>query len=207
MPDWFSNSYVVNIVSTVIGAIIVAVLFFSWKRIVAFLAFLWNRIRMGHRKETRMRPWGALGPLEVTIDSAHSLDLRFVEFFSFCGVQQHKDGRWLGQIQTQWDVTNVSKSRMPASLLRARLAKPRLADARPQFGEARGDVIIHTGDDIPANGKRKRITIHFFPLLPPYKLKSLTLHIVVIDQLNNEHSLPPITVKPQIAPPPTEGQT
>jgi hypothetical protein len=124
-----------------------------------------------------------------------------VELHSFCGVPPKKDGKWLGQIQTQWDVTNVSKSGMPARLLAARLAKPRLRDARPEFEEARGHVLVV---DIPPN-RTKRMVIHFFVVLPPGKLKSLTLHIVVVDQLSGEHSLRRIKLKPQIAQPASEG--
>lgn len=182
MPDWSS------IESTVIGAIIVGVLVFFWKRIVTGLEFVWKRIRMGRRTQTR--------------DSAESLDLRFVEFRSVCGVSQQKDGKWIGQIQTEWDVTNVSKSGMAAHLLRARLAKPRLRDGRSEFEEARGHVLVV---DIHPN-RTQRMVIHFFVVLPPDKLKSLTLHIVVIDQLSGEHSLRRIKLKPQIAQPATTGQ-
>src|SRR5215469_6082098 len=96
---------------------------------------------------------------------------------------------------------------MPARLLQARLAKPRLPDARPEFEEARGLIIVHHGDAIPAN-TTDRITIHFFTHLPPGRLRrSMTLKIVVVDQLNNEHSLPAIRVKPQIAGPAATGPT
>jgi hypothetical protein len=143
-----------------------------------------------------------MGRKTQTRDSAESLDLRFVEFHSICGVLPQKDGKWFGQIQTQWDVTNVSKSALSAHLLTARLAKPRLRDARPEFEEARGHVLVV---DIPPN-RTKRMVIHFFVVLPPNKLKSLTLHIIVIDQLSGEHSLQRIKLKPQIAQPASTGQ-
>jgi hypothetical protein len=113
------------------------------------------------------------------------------------------EGREVARSATdKWNVTNVSMSGMPARLLRARLAIPRLPDARPEFEEARGNVIIqNSGTEVIAANTTERITIHFSVLLPPSRLRSLTLYIVVIDQLSNEHALPRITVKPQMLQP------
>lgn len=90
-------------------------------------------------------------------------------------------------------------------LLTARLAKPRLPDARPELGEARGTVIMQraAASEVIGMNRTERISIHFFVVLPPDKLKPLTLHIVVTDQLNNDHLLPRITVKPHLPQPPT----
>jgi len=190
MPDWISNN-VPSIVSTVIAGIILGVLAIFWKGISRTVAQLWTKRE----------------PRTETGDSAEPLDLRFVEFHSSFGVKQRHDGQWDAQIQSQWNVTNVSRSGMPARLLRSRLAKPRLQDARPEFEEATGHIIIQRADDIRAN-ETERISIHFFAVLPSSKLgKSITLDIVVIDQLSNEHALPPIKVKPQKAQPPSRGQT
>jgi hypothetical protein len=192
MPDWSSNIWVVTIGGGFAVGIILAILASFSKGVRSAVVHLWTEIR----RRTRTRR------------SAESFDLRFVEFYSFFGVATQQNGQRTAQIQSQWTVTNLSG--MPAHLLRARLAKPRLPDARPQFEEAKGQIIIHDDEVIPANAPR-RITINFFALLPPRRLRrSMTLKIVVVDQLNNEHALPVITVIPQVAPAstnPAGGQT
>jgi hypothetical protein len=84
MPDWISNSWVVTIVGGVAVLIIFGLLTLLWKGFRTAIVHFWNKITE-HR--------GPGGP----IGRPKAFDLTFVEFHSFCGVQQQKDGQWQAQ--------------------------------------------------------------------------------------------------------------
>jgi hypothetical protein len=187
MDHWISQNAASITVIFVLAALctIAEVL---WKPVRSIISFCWSMINRRRK----------------TASAAQSLDLRFVlmPWRSTLSVIHREDEQPNADIRTHWKVTNLSPSGMPpARLLTARLVKPRLRNARlagAPTESANAIVISVDGERIPL-GQTREVDIHFYVVLPPGRLnKPIRLKIIVVDQLSNEHKLPPITLQPII---------
>ena len=119
MEQWLRDNpgFVIGVASSIVAAIILGFLAFFGKRILAIVIRWWTQmgraLKIGH--------------------TAQPPDLRFVAIPMGCriGVIERDDQQPNVQINTSWYVTNASTSGMPAQLLRARLAKPRVNAEAP----------------------------------------------------------------------------
>jgi hypothetical protein len=187
MEQWLKDNWVL-VAEIGFAASIVTLLGVFWKPFTSVVVSLWTHVR-------RLR----------IVSAAQSLDLRFVPIPWRCTLAvMRRDGEQPNaDIRTVWKVTNASSSDgiPPARLLTARLVKPRLRDTRlgNMATESTNSVAVFVdGERIPRGGTRE-VDIHFYVALPPGRLnKPLRLKIIVVDQLSNEHKLPPITLNPQI---------
>ena len=183
MDQWISQNAALITFLFVVAALC-TIAEFVWKPLRSIISFCRSRV---NRRHTRRMP---LAPA----------DLRFVAvpFQCFFAVV-HRDGEQpTADIRTHWNVTNASASGMPAKLLTARLAKPRLRDqlGNAPIGVTSAVVVSVNGELIPP-GATREVAIHFLVVLPYGRLnKPIKLEIVVVDQLENEHKLRPITLKP-----------
>jgi hypothetical protein len=134
--------------------------------------------------------------------------LRFVAIPSQCFLPCHDTGsdkRPNAQIRTKWNVTNASRSGMPARLLRAELLKPRVRNSLTfdrVFTEHLGELRTSPTDCAIPLGRTgiASISVDFF--LPPNKFnKPLKVKISVTDQLQNKHELPEIMLQPIVGKP------
>jgi hypothetical protein len=118
------------------------------------------------------------------------------------GVVHRNGSQPMSDIRTHWKVTNLSQTGLPAArLLTARLVKPRLRDTRLANAptESTNAMVVSVDGELIPRGYTRELDILFFVAVPPGRLsKPMKLKIVVVDQLSNEHKLPPVTLMPQI---------
>jgi len=136
MDQWFKDNWVLVAEISLAGSIVGLVAFFG-RPLLSTVVSLWSRLN-------RMRRTG---------NAVRFPDLRFVGLPKECilAVTQSDDQGPNVQIFTRWNVTNASASGMPARLLRARLAKPRVRDSEAIYihtGSTNGRV--YPNEDIPA---------------------------------------------------------
>jgi len=187
MEQWLRDNpgFVVGVASSMVAAIILGFLLFFGKRIVAIVIRLWTQmkraLKIGH--------------------AAQFPDLHFVALPRECilGVIPRDDPGPNVQICMHWNVTNASSSGMPARLVRARLARPRLSDSEGMYihtGSTNGRV--YPNEDIPP-GSTRRLTTVFVAVLPSIRVKKpVKVKVIVVDQLSREHKLDPITLTPSV---------
>jgi hypothetical protein len=185
MEQWFKDNWVVAAIG--FAASIVSLAAFFGKPLLSIVVSLWKR--MNRKRKIR--------------DAEQSLDLRFVPIPWRCwfGIVHRNGFPPMADLRTYWKVTNASPSGMPARLLTARLVKPRLRDARVANAPTEGTnaiVVSVDGELIPWCYTRE-VFIQFVLVLPSGRLnKPIRIKIVAVDQLSNEHQLPPMTLKPII---------
>jgi len=182
MDQWFKDNWVLVAEISLAGSIVGLVAFFG-KPLLSTVVSLWSRLN-------RMRRTG---------NAVRFPDLGFVGLPKECilAVTQRDDPGPNVQIFTHWNVTNASASGVPARLLRARLAKPRVRDSEAIYihtGSTNGRV--YPNEDIPT-GATRRLTIVFLAVLPSDRVKKpIKVKVIVVDQFSREHRLRPITLQP-----------
>jgi hypothetical protein len=143
--------------------------------------------------------WSRLNRMRRTGNAVRFPDLRFVGLPKECilAVTQRDDPGPNVQIFIHWNVTNASASGIPARLLRARLAKPRVRDSEAIYihtGSTNGRV--YPNEEIPT-GATRRLTIVFLAVLPSDRVKKpIKVKVIVVDQFSREHRLRPIRLQP-----------
>jgi hypothetical protein len=190
MEQWFKDNWLLVTEVGFVASLITAAGFFR-ETILATVAFCWRRVtHLLTKRGTAPRP-----------------DLRFVAIPWRCmiSVVHRVDEQPNADIRTLWNVTNASTSGIPATLLTARLVKPRLRDRRLGSSpfESTNAVVIDVDGDRIAPGTTRKVAVHFFVVLPANRLNSpIKVKIVATDQLSNKHWLPSIAIRPLVIPPP-----
>jgi hypothetical protein len=160
-----------------------------WKPVWSFVSSCWAEISRSIRNELpEPRP-----------------HLRFVAISSQCFLPCH-DKRPNAQIRTEWNVTNASRSGMPARLLRAELLKPRVRNSITSdivfTVERLRDRHPNPTDYAIPLGKTGIASINLDFFLPPDKFnKPVKVKISVTDQLQNKHKLPEMMLQPIVGKP------